>query len=314
MSPRHLLPLIFLIVACDRQQATKAVPEPDSPLAGARLLVQQGKLDQALVELQGSPQSPEALYLQGVVWAKKAKVAPAPTPPPPPSPKTRRLKPLPAPQLKPEELLALELFDQSVAQSPDSWPVLLARADLLAPHAEALFDQQTEAADKSRRRRPAPPPLPEDGPDYSPERVIELYTRAMETKGSTVTVVERLIEFALRVERLDAADAAHLDLIERDPEAPGPLVRYGNFLRDRTGDPRAALDRYQQAMIWAPDDDEIRKNILGLYISWGEEHYEKRERIGAERNFLEAKKYVKDWESPEGRKVLQYLEKIRARR
>jgi tetratricopeptide (TPR) repeat protein len=312
MSPRHLLPLILLTLACDRQPATQAVPEPESPLAGARLLLQQGKLDEALAELQGFSQSSEALYLQGVVWARKAKSAPPPTPPPPPSPKPRRFKPLPAPEFKHEELLALELFDQSLSESPDSWPVLLATADLLAPHAERLFDQQKEAAEN--RRRPAPPAPQEDGPDYSPERVIELYTRAMGVKGSAATVVERQIEFALRVEVLDAADAAHLELIERDPEAAGPLVRYGDFLRDLAGDPRAALGRYQQAMIWAPDDDEIRKSILRLYITWGEEHYEKLERIGAERNFLEAKKYVKDWNSPEGSKVSQYLEKFRARR
>jgi hypothetical protein len=187
-------------------------------------------------------------------------------------------------------------------------------ADLLAPHAERLFDERKAAEEQGGRRRPAPPAPSEDGPDYSPERVIELYTRAMGAKGSDVAVVERLIEFAMRVERLDAADAAHLELIERDPEAAGPLVRYGDFLRDQRGDAQEALGRYQQAMIWAPDGDEIRKRILALYITWGEEHYENQQRIGAERNFLEAKKYVEDWTSPEGRKVSQYLEKLRARR
>src|SRR5438874_654924 len=48
------------------------------PLAEAKSLLDAGRADDVLARLQGN-NAPEALYLQGAAWAKKAETAPLPT-------------------------------------------------------------------------------------------------------------------------------------------------------------------------------------------------------------------------------------------
>jgi hypothetical protein len=128
-----------------------------------------------------------------------------------------------------------------------------------------------------------------------------------------VATIYRLIDFAVRVGRVDAAEAAYIELYGWNKEDPERIVRYGDFLRDHKQDPRAAIDRYREAMIWRPDDAEIPARIAGIYIGFGEEHYERGELIAAENNFREAGKYIKDWQTEQGRKVSEYLERFRRR-
>ena len=312
MKPRHLVPFMVLFMCCDRPPANRPAPAPPDPLGQGRTLLQQGQLDAALAQLQEVPLGAESLYLQGMVWARKAQAAPPPTPPPPPPTGRPGEKTPPPPEFKDEELKAIGFFEAALAQNLDYSPAHLALADLLAPRAERLFDAQQEAA-KRRGHRAAPPNLSEEGPDYSPERVLQAYQDAVRTAPMVSEPVEGLIRFSVRVRRLEEANAAYLELLKRNPEKPEPLIRYADFLAQEMQDPQGAIDRYREAMIWRPDDQQALLKIAELYIRRGEEHFARKENVPAEKNFLEAKKYITDWTSPQGRKVQEYLEKFRRR-
>ena len=283
-----------------------------SPLDQARALLRSGDVDGALDKLRDAGSSPDALCLQGVAWAKKAEVAQLPTPPPVSSPPRRGAQPPVAPEFKAEEMQALEFFERALAAQPGQACSSLGLADLLAPHALRRYGQERAAA-ASRRggKRPAEPP-PEGVPDYRPERVIQAYRAAGLGDATSSDSVEKLIDFSLRVGRLDEADQGLQELLRRDKEKPEPLVRYGDFLLNVKKDPMAAIEQYRQALIWRPDDDATRARIADIYIAQGIDHYGKNQYAVAEARFLDAQKYVSDPRSPQGLKIQDYMGKLRS--
>lgn len=294
------------------ESASPASP-PRGPLAEARALIEAGQLDQALARLQGAPGG-EAFYLQGVVWARKAQTAPLPTPPPPAADAPRRAPPPRAPELKPEEILAVDFFDQAVRAEAHLAVAHLAAADLLAPHALRAFDQQAVARSRRTPRGAAPAasvgPAPGE-PDWSVAGVLQRYQQAVSADTRGPKAVDALLAFATRVGDLDAVDTAYRELIRRDRESSGPLVRYGDFLRDARKEPLRAVEQYQQALIWRPDDEATRAKLADVYIELGIEHFKKHEYMAAQMRLDEAAKHVKDPNSPQGLRLRDYTGKLK---
>src|SRR5262249_22566097 len=153
-----------------------------SAVAEGRALLERGQLDQALEKLAQSPGDPDALYYQGVAWAKRAESAPLPTPPPLASPVPRGAPPPPAPEVQAEELQALQCFEKAVAAQPAHAQAHLALAQLLAPHAIHAHDSDEARRRVPRKKGAAPEPaqgLVSQGEDFSPDRVIRAFQMAI---------------------------------------------------------------------------------------------------------------------------------------
>jgi tetratricopeptide (TPR) repeat protein len=283
-------------------------------------MLEHGDADGALARLQNTGDDPEALYLQGRAWAKKADSAPLPTPPPAPSPLAKGA-PLPgASEFKPEERRAVDLLERAVAVRTELAPAHLALAQVLAPHAIRFHEREQEAQaarqrEAAARRRPghAPPealPTPEPGVDYSPERVAREYTLAMRGDPSRPPV-EALIAFAVKTGRLDDAEVGYQELIRRVKESGEPLALYGDFLARDKKDPVAAIEQYRQALIWSPDDDATRSKLANIFLTRGVDYFNQQQYAMAEAQFAEAAKYIPDRSSPQGQVLTEHQAKLR---
>lgn len=312
-------PLVALLVlsACQRQPQTPpggAAAARPAAVEEGRALLEQGQLDAALAKLQEASGDPDSLYYQGAVWAKKAESAPLPTPPPAPSPLPRGAEPPAAPELKPEELTAIDFFEKALAARPDHGRAHMALADVLAPHSVRRYEREEAAKKKPPVRRgkgPEPTPTPEAGPDYGAERVIREYQLSRQADPKSSEAIERLIRFSVRVGRMDAAAAAFHETAQGQ-EKPEPYIRYGDFLLNDKKDREAALDQYKQALVWRPDDDATRAKIADIYIGMGEEHYAVQHYALAEARFREAEKFITDRSSPQGVKLQDYMARLKA--
>ncbi len=307
-----------LASGCKRPAATTATPPPaSSPVEEARALLEQGQPDAALAKLSGSA-DPDALYYQGVAWAKKAETAPLPTPPPAPegaAPGTV----MAAPEFKPEELQAIGFFEQATSARPDHAAAHLAAAELLAPHAVRRFESEQAALNKKRapvrRGKGAPPePVPvaatTGGPDYGVDRVIRAYRQA--TQGSDkATAAAAMVRFCTRVNRLDEASGAMAELV-RNQENPEPYIQYGDFLLNAKKDRDGALDQYKQALVWRADDDATRAKIAQIYLAMGTELYDNQQYAAAQTRLKEAAPYVTDQSSPLAVRLREQQAKIDA--
>ncbi len=279
-------------------------------VAGEALgLLQAGQLDEALARLDASTGDPEQLALLGAVWAKKAAAAPLPTPQAPPSPASRRATPAAAPEFKPEELTALGFVERALQAQPGHGLASMVLAELLAPHAARRFDLEKAALARKRRGKALDAAQPGD-PDYSIQRVFGAFRDAVLGQPAAREPVDRMFEFALRVERLEDAQWALDQLILRERESPDPLVRYGDFLRDRKKEPHKAIERYREALIWKPDAEPILERIADIYISDGMAAFGKQQWAVTEARLKEAKKYVKNPNSPQGLKIRDYESRL----
>jgi tetratricopeptide (TPR) repeat protein len=278
------------------------------PIAEARTLYEQGRLDEALTRAQGVPGA-ESLHLQGAIWARKAESAPLPTPPPSQPGAARGAHAPRAPELKAEEIRAVELFDQAVQADARLAAAHLAAAELLAPHALRAFD---EGATRGRRQAQAVDAQPGAGePDWTPTGVLARFQRAAQADPTGKEPVEKLIAFAQRTAQWGEVDNAYRELIRRDRESAEPLVRYGDFLVEVRKEPLRAVEQYQQALIWRPDDQTVRSKVADVQIQLGVEHFQKREYLNAQVRFDEAAKYVKEPNSPQGLRLREYTARLR---
>ena len=281
----------------------------------ARALLEKGDPDGALARLQGTGDDPEALYLQGRAWAKKAESAPLPTPPPPPSPLPKGALPPAAPEFKPEERKAVELLERAVAARPALAPAHLALAQVLAPHAIRFHEAERQAL---AARRPAgrhsppppPPPTPEPGVDYSGERVVREYSLAIQGDASRAPV-EAMIAFAVKAGRLDDAEVGYQELVRRIKESSEPLALYGDFLAQEKKDQAAAVEQYKQALIWRPDDEATRDKLAAIFLSRGVDFFARQQYSRADTEFKEAAKYMTDRNSEQGRLLELHQAKLR---
>jgi hypothetical protein len=292
-------------------------PAADAGAGSIQSMIDAGRLDEATARLNGRSQDAETLYLTGRVWSKKAVTAPLPTPPPAPSPLPRGGRLPPAPEFKPEEMQALSYYEKAVAARPDYAAAHVAIAELLAPHAlrRMVVDQPApEPAGKRRGRKPPPPPaaLPDTGGiDVSVDRVISAYQFALQADPASATLPEALIGFSLQAGRVDAAEAAHKELLKRQREKPEPFIRYGDFLLNHKQDQQGAIEQYRQALIWRSDDDATRGKIADIFLTRGIDRFNHQQFASAEQEFTQAGKWITDRTSPQAQRLADYQSKLR---
>jgi tetratricopeptide (TPR) repeat protein len=281
-----------------------------SSVREGKSLLESGQLDAALAELQKSPDDPDSLYYQGRVWAKKAESAPLPTPPPPPVPAPRGWQPPPAPEFKPEEIQAAQLYERAIAAKPDNAAAHLALSQLLAPHAAHQYDLAEDAARHKKSPVPAAP-LPIDA---SVDKVIRGYQIAMQADPTSPTPVEEIIRFGRRIGRLDAAEAGFKEMVRRkkERETAEPLARYGDFLSEEKKDPLAAIEQYRESLIWIPDNDAVRGKVASIYLKMAADAFAKQQYKVTEDFLRDAAKYITDRASVQGQMLDDYRARLRA--
>ncbi len=315
---RLTLVVAVVVVSACKAKAPEAAPADIAPYATkaavassasqqAQTLFEQGQFDEALARLDASTGDADSLALLGAIWAKKAETAPLPTPPPP-APGARRGAQSPGPEFKEEELTALGFFEKTLAAQPGQVRASLGLAELLAPHALRRHDLG-RAAQRKKGARPAPE-APASAPDFSAERVIQAYKAAVAGSPAAKEPAERLFAFAVRADTLADAEWALAQLVQRDKENPAPLIRHGDFLAEQKKDTRAAIDRYREALIWRPDDEATLGKIADIYIAEGIEAYNKNQYAVAQSRLLEAQKFVRNPNSPQGLRIKDYLGKL----
>lgn len=292
--------------AVTAQYAT-TTPTASSASQTAQALFDQGHFDDALARLDASAGDADSLALLGAIWAKKAEAAPLPTPPPP-APGAKRGAQAPGPEFKEEELTALAFFEKALAAQPGHVRASLGLAELLAPHALRRHELG-QAAQRKKGARTAPE-TPTGGPDFSAERVIQAYKAAVAGSPAAKEPPERLFAFAVRADLLADAEWALDQLVQRDKENPEPLIRQGDFLAQQKKDTRAAIDRYREALIWRSDDEATLGKIADIYIAEGIEAYNKNQYAVAQARLLEAQKFVRNPNSPQGLRIKDYLGKL----
>ncbi len=300
--------------ACQSRPESGERSETPRPQSESRALIAQGQLDAALAKLQTS-QDPDSLYLQGVVWAKKAEAAPMPTAPIPEEPLARGAPAPVAPEFKAEELTAVELFERVLAVRAEHWEARLALARLLAPHAIRRHDAEQEALARRKSPKRGSPvetaAVPLGGVDVSTARVLKEFMGAAREEKPGSTAAEALIEFAQRVGRIDAADMGYQELIKRIREKPEPMARYGDFLWTVKKDPQAAVEQYRQALIWQPDDESVKKRLAEIYLVQAEQFLASRQYGLADAQLNQATKFIVDRSSPEAAKLERLRQKLR---
>jgi tetratricopeptide (TPR) repeat protein len=305
--------------ACTKDAAEpSAAPAPVGPTAEGRTLLEQGRLDDALARLQDAAGDPEALYLQGRVWAKKAETAPLPTPPPAASPLPRGAAPPAAPEFKDEELRALAAYEKAIAARPELGEAHLGVAELLAPHAIRHLDRQRAApAPRARRRGAKAAPvasvaaasISSGGVDFGADRIVNAYTAAARSSQVARAAADGLISVGTRAGRVDAAEAGFRQLLELVKEKPEPFIQYGNFLLEHKGDSEGAIEQYRQALIWKSDDEATRLRIADIYLARGAEHFGKQHFALADQAFKQAAKWVAPG-SPQEQQLRSYQRQL----
>ena len=305
-----------LLAACQRPGTAPGptpaaqVPRPTSPLEQAKAALAAGDADGALAKLEQATPDADTLYWQGMAWMKKAETAPLPTPAPLTSPLPKGAEPPAAPEFKPEELKAIEAFEQSLSARSEQLPANMALAQLLAPHALRRYEGDAARRPRTAGRRTVANEPAAGGPDFSPDRVIRAYKAALQADPKAKPPAEELARFAQRIGRLDVAELALQELCRRDQERPDPFIRYGDFLVNDKKAPEAAIEQYQQALVWAPGDEATRAKIADIYIAMGIGHWKAQEYALAEARLQQAQKFVTDRNSPQGLKIQDYMNKL----
>jgi hypothetical protein len=251
------------------------------------------------------PAAENRLVIQARDHLKRAESAPVPTPLPPPSPLPRGWKPLPPPELKPEEVEAIHLLEQAAAAEPARREA----HELLVRVLESGALRRHERALAAQGKKNPPPGPPDQGVDSSPARVARAYRAAVE--AGAAELLEPMIAFASRVDDLDTMDWAHREVIRRakEKDITAPTLRYADFLRDRRRDLIAAAEQYRNALIWAPDDTATRAKVADIYLGLAKGHFARREYAGAEVRLGEAAKFV-DPGSPQGSVLEDYRQRL----
>jgi tetratricopeptide (TPR) repeat protein len=296
---RRALLLAVLLAGCQRQPSAGGAR---GPVEEGRVLLEQGQLDAALAKLAQAPNDADSLYYRGVVWGRRVAAAPAPTPVPETSPLPRGASPPPAPEFKAEEVQALGLFDRAIAARPPHPLAHLGIAQVLAPHAIRRHQLEQEAKKHPGHRPPRRESPPPEEVDYGVERILGEFKQGLSGPAPRAAA-DSMARFAVAVDRLDAAQAAHETLIEANKTDPKVVIDYGDFLARDKKDYEAAIEQYKTAMVWHPDDEVTRGKIADLYLAMAEEHYVKHEYALAEARYREAEKYITDRASARGARL-----------
>jgi tetratricopeptide (TPR) repeat protein len=310
----RMLCALMALAGCKVRSTAPPSTAVDAPEKAVQVLIDQGRADEALAQLNGLAAGPQTWLLQGRAWVKKAETAPLPTPPPDAIPQAGER--VLAPEFKPEELKALEAFEKVAAASPQTAEAHLAIADLLAPHALRRHEAEQQQQQARKRGRPAVPavalPAPAPGqPDWSADRILHAYRQAAQVRESSKDALDPWLRFALGMGRPQEAEGVFRELIKRDHESADPLARYGDFLVEVRKEPLLAVERYQQALIWRPDDPAIKAKLADIFLDLGLVHLKQREYMNAQMRFDEARKYLPGPQSPQAQRLNGYQDQLR---
>jgi tetratricopeptide (TPR) repeat protein len=286
------LALSFAALGCDRLPFGKKV-DAGPPPAGVssvppkvqegKALLDAGQLDEALAKLAELPDDPVSLYYQGVIYVRKGKATP-----------------LPESGYRPEDKNAAILLERAIAAKPEFAAAHFTLAEVLLPYTEQHFGPA-----KKKAARGASPAAPDD-PDISPERVARAYQAAVQHDKSSRAPIDALIKFAREMKRPDDADIAYRELLLREKESAAPHIAYGDFLAQEKKDPFHAIEQYQLALVWTPQDavPNVPKERIGMvYLDWAEDHFAKGEWANAAARLKDSQKWVTDPASPAGQRL-----------
>jgi len=296
---RHMLTRASLALAlsvaalgCDKLPFGKKV-DAGPPPAGVssvppkvqegKALLDAGQLDEALAKLAELPDDPVSLYYQGVIYVRKGKATP-----------------LPESGYRPEDKNAAILLERAIAAKPEFAAAHFTLAEVLLPYTE-----QHHGPAKKKAARAASPAAPDD-PDSSPERVARAYQAAVQYDKSSRAPIDALMKFAREMKRPDDADIAYRELLLREKESAAPHIAYGDFLAREKKDPLHAIEQYQLALVWTPQDavPNVPKERIGtVYLDWAEDHFTKGEWANAAARLKDSQKWVSDPASPAGQRL-----------
>lgn len=271
--------LALFALACDKLPlpGRKSAPDSGSQAASAGLpaavqaaksLMDQGQLDAALAKLQELPDDPVGLYYQGVIHVRKGLATP-----------------LPETGYRDEDKLAAQSLERAIAAKPEFAAAHFTLAELLLPYARLHH-----APGKKRPARP-PTPAPDD-PDGSPERIARAYQAAVQHDKTSRAPIDALIKFSREMKRPDDADVAYPELLARDKEKSEPHVLYGDFLAKEKKDRLKAVEQYQLAIVWSPQDASLKDKIGETYVDWAQEHFDAGEWANADARLKDGQKFV----------------------
>lgn len=293
-----LIALAALAVACDtlplpgRQQSGGSSGAALAPaVQQGKALLDEGQLDAALAKLQELPDDPVGLYYQGVIHVRKGSATP-----------------LPDTGFRDEDKLAVAALERAIAAKPEFAAAHFTLAEVLAPYTLKRYGPAASA----RRRAPRQPSPEPDDPDITPERVARAYQAAVAHDTTSQAPIDALLRFAREMKRPDDAEPAYRAMLERDKESAAPHVAYGDFLYREKNDPMQAIDQYQLALVWKPQDSMPKDRICDIYLDMAEAHYSKREWATAEARLKDARKFVVTPGSPQDQRLKDLQGKLSA--
>ena len=294
-----LLALSLLALGCDtlplpgKQQASAGSGQPAAAalppaVQEGKALMDKGQLDEALAKLAELPDDPISLYYQGIIYVRKGMGAP-----------------LPETGFRPDDKNAAVLLERAIAAKPEFAAAHFTLAEVLAP-----YTLQRHAPGKRRPpRQPSPAP---DDPDISPERVARAYQAAVQYDKTSRAPIDALIKFAREMKRPADADMAYREVLQRDKESAEPHLAYGDFLANEKKDRLKAIEQYQLALVWKPQDPTPQDRSCDVYIAWAQEHFDKSEWASADARLKDAQKFVTGLATPQALRIKELQGKLAA--
>ena len=259
------------------------VAEVPPKVQEGKALMDKGQLDEALAKLAELPDDPVSLYYQGMIYVRKGMATP-----------------LPETGYRPEDKNAAILLERAIAAKPEFAAAHFTLAGVLLPYTEQRYGPS-----RKKPARAAAAPAPDD-PDVSPERVARAYQAAVKYDKTSQAPIDALLKFARDMKRPDDAEVVYRERLERQKEGAAPHMAYGDFLANEKKDRVKAIEQYQLALVWTPQDavPNVPKERIGsTYLDWAEEHFEKGEWANAAARLKDSQKWVTDPASPAGQRL-----------
>jgi len=113
-------------------------------------------------------------------------------------------------------------------------------------------------------------------------------------------------------ERPDDADMAYREVLQRDKESAEPHLAYGDFLANEKKDRLKAIEQYQLALVWKPQDPTPQDRSCDVYIAWAQEHFDKSEWASADARLKDAQKFVTGLATPQALRIKELQGKLAA--
>lgn len=286
--------ILLLAVSCDRAPSAPAQGAAGPAAAQAvvqegKALLDQGQLDAALARLLQAPEEPVSLYYQGLVHVRKGLASP-----------------LPDRGFRDEDRLAVAALERAVAAKPEFAAAHFTLAEVLAPYA-----LRPKARPAGRLRGAPASPAPAD-PEATPERVVQEYQAAIREDKTSRAPIDALIRFARASKRPEAAEPAYLEWLAREKESAAPHVAFADHLLAERKQPLRAIEQYELALIWKPDDAETKAKVCGIYLDMAQEHLAKREWAVADARLKDAQKFLTSGAAQQAQRAAELSAKLKA--